>query len=188
MHIIRILRLKKYVAVACLILLSTALSACSQANPSGTTADSPSPVQSSAEPNIEEEPAWKKYLELEVLELTISTTDCNPEGSMDYILRITNLTNIRIVHVEGGATQSAKASESGLIGVDINDGLSVEGGETFLQKPGGCLEFKKVFNQAAYDSFEFDQKLDFEYDVSKIYFEDGQILDFISWDDPIFLP
>jgi hypothetical protein len=168
------------------LIVIMALAGCSQVSTSETIVDSPSPTPSVSQPQQVKEPAWKKYLELEMLELSISTTDCNPGGSIDYVLRMTNLTNKKMDVIRGGVV--ALRSEFGmpLLGVIIDHLPDLDAGETVLVRPDDCLEFRKALNPDAFEDLE--KNLDYEYRVGSILFRDGQNLNFEMFENPLFVP
>ena len=171
-----------------LLVVILALAGCSQVSTSGTIADSPSPLPSASEPEEAKEPAWKKYLELEMLELSISTSDCNPAGSLDYVLRMKNLTNKKMDVIRGRVIALRSEFGSVLLGVSIDHLSDLEGGETVMLKPDDCLEFRKTLNPDVFAIKDLQKNLDYEYGVDRIMFRDGQNLDFLSSENPFFVP
>lgn len=150
----------------------------------------PSPSNPSLETPVN--PAWMKYVAFEVLELSISKTPCGTaDGSLTYTLKATNLTDIKIVGINGGVVAVRSAIGSELLGVSFDE-VVLGGAETREFRPSdgdeGCLEFPQARNQDIFAIENLEQEYNFEYGVNSIVFEDGQELDFSMWDDPVFLP
>ena len=169
--------------VSIVLMMSMMVSGCGGSNEKAESNSNPSDSPTtSTEDNATQLKKWSKFLKEEIVEFSVSKSDCSyDDGSLELLVKLTNITSREILAIDGSAEVQDVFGEK-IMRLNLSSDKSLAAGQTVNVGSWGssCWGLNNYSSDEArlmeMDNVSESTKVVIE--VSKIAFKDGEILEF----------